>query len=79
MAQTLLQGLGQGYAAAHYHHVDVLGRAFEKEVAHVASHHVALQPEAVGSLGNQVEDVVGKQLGELVVGPKFHCVLCFNY
>ena len=41
--QLLLQGIGHLYAAAHHHHVDVAGRAFEEQIAHVAAHHIALR------------------------------------
>ena len=53
--QHAFQLLRHHYAATHDHHVDIVGRAFEENVAHIATHHVALHPKTVGRLANLVE------------------------
>ena len=46
--QLLLELGGKADAAAHHYYVDVIRRAFEEKVAHVAAHYVALKAELVG-------------------------------
>lgn len=51
LAQPLLQGLGHFNAATHHHHVDVVGRPFEKKVANIATHNVTFQLQGIGHGG----------------------------
>ena len=53
--QSLFEGLCHGDAAAHDHHVNIVRRAFEEDVAHVATHHITFHPHLVGDGGNHVE------------------------
>ena len=47
-AQFLLQFLGHTDTATHHHNVDIVGGAFQKDIAHIAAHHITLHTEAVG-------------------------------
>ena len=53
--QTPGQRLGHGNAAAHHHHIDVLGRTLQEYVAHVAADYVALQSQFIRRFGYPLE------------------------
>ena len=42
-------------ATAHHDHVDIVGRALQKDVTHIATYDVTLHPETVSSLADLVE------------------------
>ena len=58
MPQGALQFLGDLDAAAHDDDVDIVGRALEENVAHVASHDVAFHPQTVGHTTDLVENIL---------------------
>ena len=66
-AEFLLQQLCHFNAASHNHHIDVLRRTLEEDVAHVATHHIALHAEFVGAAANQVENVLIKYLCKFLI------------
>ena len=54
--QHALQLFGHADAAAYHYDVDIVGGAFEEDVADISSYDVALHPEAVGRLTDLVEN-----------------------
>ena len=56
-SQDLPQFLGYGYAATYHHHVDVVGRAFQKDVAYIAAPDVAIYAQTVGGFWDMVKNV----------------------
>ena len=56
VANTRLDGLGNGNAAAFDHHVNILRWAVHQQIAHVAANDVALHIEFIGHLTNELED-----------------------
>ena len=67
LAQLLLQCLGHLDAAAHDHHVDVVGGTLKEKVAHISPYDIALQSQAVGGLRDLVEDFLVEKLCQFSV------------
>ena len=66
--QSLFEGLCHGDAAAHDYHVNIVRRAFEEDVAHVAAHHITFHLHLVGDGGNRVEYRLVQQLRQFGIG-----------
>ena len=56
-AKLAAKGIGNLYAAAHHHHVDVVGRALKEDVAHISAHNIAVEGQLVGSVADKMEYV----------------------
>ena len=57
-SESFFHLFGQSDATAHNNHVDVVRRSFEKDVAHVATHHITFEPQMVGSIAYQMKDII---------------------
>ena len=68
LAQTPSQSLGHADARAYHQTIDVLAGTLQKEVAHIASHHITLNAQFVCRLAYAVEDGAVKQFPHLVKG-----------
>ena len=51
-AQHPFQLLSDSNATTHHHDVDIVGRALEKDITHIATNHVAFHPETVRRLAD---------------------------
>ena len=72
LAQPLLQGLSHFDAAAHHHHVDVVGRSFEKKVANIATHYIAFQLQGISHSGQVMKDRLIKEMSQVGIGEITH-------
>ena len=60
--KLLFQRFSHLYATPHHHNINIVGRSFEKEVADIASHHVALHAKVVSHTTDLSENIFIKQL-----------------
>ena len=71
-AQPFAQRFGHSNTATYHHHVDILRRAFQEKVAHVAPHHVAGHVEFIGRSRNLLEYVVAEVFLQFIRCPISH-------
>ena len=67
-SEPLFQCVGHLDAAAHNHHVDVVRGTFQKQVAHISAHHIALHPQRVCGIAYFVKNVLVKNLCQFGIG-----------
>ena len=67
-AKPTLHLFCQHNAAAHDHHIDVVRGSFQENIAHVTAHHIAFHAQVVGSLANQMKDVLIEYLCQFGIG-----------
>ncbi len=72
------ESLGNLYAAAHDHDIDVVARALEEKVTHVSANHVGLKAEAVGGLRDFVKYVFVQQLCHVGIAQHSHNSIAFS-
>ena len=63
-AQQAFQFLSYSDAAAHDYDINVVRRTFKEDVAHIATHHVALDTHRVGYMADLVEDFLIQNPGQ---------------
>ena len=62
LAQFVLQCCSHLDAAAHNHHINVVGGAFEEDVTHISAYEIALDSKFVGHLAYAVKNILVKDL-----------------
>ena len=67
LAELLFKRLGNANAAAYHHHVDIVRRPFEEQVAHVSAYDVAFEAQRVGHGRYFMEYVFIKKLRQFGV------------
>ena len=70
--QRLAVSLGHLQTAAHNHHINILAGTIQKQVSHISTHHITLQPQTVSSLRQQPELLAVKQPGQFLVTVYLH-------
>ena len=78
-AQPFAQGLRHGNAATYHHHINVLGRTLQEDVAYIATYHIAFQPQFIGRSRYLFENVVFKILFQFVCRKFQHVISHFLY
>lgn len=70
--QHCLKARGHLNAATHHHHIDIVGRPLQKEVAHISAYHIAGQMQRIGCLRYLVKYISIEYLSQLAVGKYPH-------